>query len=205
MGPSSRAAGAQPGPTCLAVPRPHRSYAARRRPASVGHHSGAPCGSLPRCGRWGGASWGPTTRGPAYVPGLGDGSPARRKAGMRRGQARAAQGTGPSSSCVLWSNTPPATAPSWPQFPQRAVVAFAAIPPARHPGKREVAGPPSHGPHVHLPPHRRTCCQKRRKVGYRRGRAPPGPGRIRPGSTMHEVAWGHRIRQCPSTHRAWSH
>src|SRR6266568_4666937 len=33
---------------------------------------------------------------------------------MYRGEARASQVTGPSSSCVLWSNTPPDTFPSSP-------------------------------------------------------------------------------------------
>ena len=48
------------------------------------------------------------------VPCVGDGSPALRKTGMCRGEARASQVTGPSSSCVLWSNTPPDTTPSSP-------------------------------------------------------------------------------------------
>jgi hypothetical protein len=53
----------------------------------------------------------PTTCVPAYVPCVGDGSPALRSTGVRRGEARTSQDTGPSSSCVLWSNTPPDTAP----------------------------------------------------------------------------------------------
>ena len=51
----------------------------------------------------------PTTRALANVSCVGDGSPALRKTGMRRGEARASQVTGPSSSCVPWSNTPPDT------------------------------------------------------------------------------------------------
>ena len=40
---------------------------------------------------------------------VGDGSPALRKTGMSRGEARASQVPGPSSSYVPWSNTPPDT------------------------------------------------------------------------------------------------
>ena len=57
----------------------------------------------------------PTTRVPAYASCVGDGSPALRTTGIRRGEARASQVTGPSSSCVLWSNTPPDTIPSLPK------------------------------------------------------------------------------------------
>jgi hypothetical protein len=49
------------------------------------------------------------------VPCVGDGSPALRKTGMCRGEARASQVTGPSSSYVPWSNTPPETPPSSPR------------------------------------------------------------------------------------------
>jgi len=49
------------------------------------------------------------------VPCVGDGSPALRHAGMCRGEARASQVTGPSSSYVPWSNTPPETPPSLPR------------------------------------------------------------------------------------------
>jgi hypothetical protein len=57
---------------------------------------------------------GPTTRAPANVPCVGDDSPALRKTGMSRGEARASQVTRPSSSDVLRSNTPPDRTPSWP-------------------------------------------------------------------------------------------
>src|SRR5215211_5766586 len=49
------------------------------------------------------------------VPCVGDGSPALRHAGMCRGEARASQLTGPSSSYGPWSNTPPETPPSLPR------------------------------------------------------------------------------------------
>src|SRR4029453_4999758 len=48
-------------------------------------------------------------------PCVGDGSPARRKTGMCRGEAGASQVTGPSSSYVPWSNTPPETPLSSPR------------------------------------------------------------------------------------------
>lgn len=51
---------------------------------------------------------------PANVPCVGDDSPALRKTGISRGEARASQVTGPSSSYVLRSNTPPDMAPSLP-------------------------------------------------------------------------------------------
>jgi len=57
-----------------------------------------------------------------------------------RGKARASQVTGPSSSCVLWSNTPPDTAPYWPDFTQRAVVAFDEFQHSRHPGRYRFRG-----------------------------------------------------------------
>jgi hypothetical protein len=40
---------------------------------------------------------------------------------------------------------------------------------ARHPGRLEVSGPQSHGPHVHVPPHRRWHVGHRRKASDRPG------------------------------------
>src|SRR5262247_1268678 len=57
---------------------------------------------------------GPTTRAPANVSCVGDGSPVLRATEIGRGEARASQVTGPSSSYVPWSNTPPETPPSSP-------------------------------------------------------------------------------------------
>ena len=51
---------------------------------------------------------------PAYASCVGDGAPALRTTGIRRGEARVSQGPGPSSSYVLWSNTPPDTIPASP-------------------------------------------------------------------------------------------
>src|SRR5262244_862410 len=104
------------------VLRTYPSYAALRLPASFGHRSGSPC------------VW-PTsmrvlvlclmahdtcTRNVACV---GDGSPALRETGKCRGEARASQVTGPSSSCVPWSNTPPDT-PSPRPLHAEGVIAF---------------------------------------------------------------------------------
>ena len=69
---------------------------------------------LPRCGRLFYASWADDTCA-RNVPCVGDGSPAPRITGVCRGEARASQVTGPSSSCVPWSNTPPDTIPSSPK------------------------------------------------------------------------------------------
>ena len=73
---------------------------------------------LPRCGRLFCASWADDTCA-RHVPCVGDSSPALRKTGVCRGEARASQVTGPSSSCVPWSNTPPDTIPSSPESSRR--------------------------------------------------------------------------------------
>jgi hypothetical protein len=85
-----------------------------------------------------------------------------------QGEARASQVTGPSSSCVPWSNTPPDTTPSSPKNTQGIVVAFES---SRTLGIREaaVSGPQSHGPHVRVPTHRRWHFGHRRKAGYQPG------------------------------------
>ena len=73
---------------------------------------------LPRCKRLFCALW-PTTRALTNVSCVGDGSPALRKTGMGRGEARASQVPGPSSSYVPWSNTPPDTGLSSPTWTER--------------------------------------------------------------------------------------
>jgi hypothetical protein len=91
----------------------------------------------------------PTTRVPAYVPCVGDGSPALRKTGMGRGKARASQVTGPSSSYVPWSNTPPDMAHSSPTT-RRSHCGLQVNQDPGHPGRIEVSGPhapwPAHSP-----------------------------------------------------------
>jgi hypothetical protein len=93
----------------LPVPRRHRSYAALRLPASVGHGSGSPCRRPP--------SWRTLVlcpQGRRHVRPLTcraseTGHRLSAKPACRRGEARASQVTGPSASDVLWSNTPPDT------------------------------------------------------------------------------------------------
>jgi hypothetical protein len=115
------------------VPQRLRSYAALRLPASVGHRSGSPCVWLTSmrvlvlclvaddtCTR--------------HVSCVGDGSPALRETGMGRGEARASQVTGPSSSCVPWSNTPPDTPLSSPTS-RRGRYGLQVIQHPGHPGR----------------------------------------------------------------------
>lgn len=83
---------------------------------------------------------GPTTRVPANVSCVGDGSPALRSTGIGRGEARASQVPGPSSSCVPWSNTPPETRPSSPNS-RRGRCGLQVIQHPGHPGRLEVSGP----------------------------------------------------------------
>jgi len=94
----------------------------------------------------------------AFVPQpcVGAPSPAPRNTGMCRGEARASQVTGPSSSCVPWSYTPPEMNPSWPTH-AGAIVAFDIFPHSRHPGRLPVSGLLSHSPHVRLPTPRLPC------------------------------------------------
>ena len=84
------------------TPCPHRPPL--RFPLPVAYLDADAC-SMPR---------GPTTRAPAHASCVGDNSPALRQTGMCRGEARASQVPGSSSSCVLWSDTPPDTIPSSP-------------------------------------------------------------------------------------------
>jgi len=88
---------------------------------------------LPRCRRLFCAPLGPTTRAPAHVSCVGDGSPVLRDTGIGRGEARASQVPGPSSSYVPWSNTPPETCPSSPNF-RRGRCCLQVIQHPRHPG-----------------------------------------------------------------------
>jgi hypothetical protein len=98
---------------------------------------------------------GSTTRAPAHASCLGDNSLALREAGICRGEARASQVPGPSSSCVLWSNTPPDT------FPSSPVCRRGALLPSMESstlGIREddrFRGRLAHGPHARVPPLRR--------------------------------------------------
>ena len=96
------------------VPRRHRSYAALRLPASSGHHAGSPCGGLPRGRRLFCALWAddPCACKRVVRRRRGIGAPQHRW--FLREEVRASQVTRPSSSDVLWSNTPPDIIPSSP-------------------------------------------------------------------------------------------
>ncbi len=94
---------------------------------------------LPRCGRFFCASEADDTCA-RNVSCVGDGSPALRETGMGRGEARASQVTGPSSSCVPWSNTPPDTPLSSPTS-RRGRCGLQVIQHPGHPGSVEVSGP----------------------------------------------------------------
>src|SRR5437667_6455034 len=84
------------------VPRRRRSYAALRLPASFGQRLRFP---LPVAYLGAGACSVPMRTDDTCarnVSCVGDGSPALRKTGMGRGEARASQVPGPSSSYVPW-------------------------------------------------------------------------------------------------------
>jgi hypothetical protein len=94
---------------------------------------------LPRCGRLFYATWADNTCA-RYVSCVGDGSPALRQTGMCRGEARASQVTGPSSSCVPWSNTPPDTIPSSPKTLAGDGCCLQGKQDPRHPGRHRFRG-----------------------------------------------------------------
>jgi hypothetical protein len=109
----TRAAFARPGPRVSLFP----DVFARMPPSdSLPPSATAPvplAHGLPRCGCFFCASEADDTC-TRHVSCVGDGSPALRHAGICRGEARASQVTGPSSSYVPWSHTPPETTPSSP-------------------------------------------------------------------------------------------
>jgi len=142
---------------------------------------------LPRCRRLFCAPLGPTTRAPANVSCVGDGSPVLRDTGIGRGEARASQVPGPSSSYVPWSNTPPETCPSSPNA-RRGRCCLQVMQHPRHPGSVEVSGPHSHGPHARVPPLRQPCFEDCRKARYRLGRAHPGSDGMCTRWTTHKVS-----------------
>ena len=116
------------------VPQRPRSYAALRLPASFGRGSGSPCRRptsmralvLCRVGR-------------RHVRSLTcraseTGHRLSARPGMGRGEARASQVTGPSSSYVPWSNTPPDTILSSPAT-RRGRCGLQVIQHPGHPGR----------------------------------------------------------------------
>src|SRR5712691_4456545 len=122
------------------VPQRPRSYAALRLPASFGRGSGSPCRRptsmralvLCRVGR-------------RHVRSLTcraseTGHRLSARPGMGRGEARASQVPGPSSSYVPWSNTPPDTILSSPAT-RRGRCGLQVIQHPGHPGSVEISGP----------------------------------------------------------------
>ena len=85
-----------------------------------------------------------------------------------RGETRASQVPGPSSSCVPWSATPPgAIRPSPCSRCARCCLQTPRCP--RHPECIQFRGCPTHGPHPRVPTLRRIRYLLRRKARYRPG------------------------------------
>ncbi len=104
-----------------------------------------------------------------------------------RGGMRASQVSGPSSSCVPWSKTPPGAAPSSPNLGE-AAVAFRQSNALGTRNDYSFRGCMAHGPHARVPTHRRTRYRERRKARYRSGRAHPWPGGFRTRWTTNGVS-----------------
>ncbi len=91
---------------------------------------------------------------------------------VSRGEMRASQVSGPSSSSVPWSKTPPGAVLCSPDDAEAAV----AFRQSNALGTRNVdsfRGCMAHGPHARVPAHRRARCRARRKARDRPGRAHP--------------------------------
>jgi hypothetical protein len=134
-----------------------------RRPASA-----RVPGSVP--GTAGRAGTRPTRRVGVWSPGL-------RGPGSIRGETRASQVPGPSSSCVPWSNTPPGAAAPCP-FAERPLKPSGSSTPSA-PGMAFSWLHP-HGPHARVPTLRRWRYRRRRQARYRPERAHPGQAGFAP-------------------------
>ena len=156
---------------------------------------------LPRCGRLFLAAGHVRS---ADVPSVGDFGPALRIAGFLRGTTRVSQVTGPSSSRVPWSNTPPDRDHCSPIYAE-ALVAFRLSDTLGIRNGQKFRGRIIHGPRARVPTLRRPRYRDRRQARYRLGRAHPWPGWIHTSWTTNEVSWRHRILLSPSTGIAWSH
>ena len=181
-------------PLFCSPPTPCPHWPRLQFPLPVAYLDAGAC-SMPR---------GPTTRAPATCRASETGRRLSAKPGFveeRRGPPRL-RGH-PLRACS--GRTPRRIHP--PPCPSLAgvVVAFDEIQHSRHPGRLEVLGPQSHGPHARVPTHRPPCFHDRPQAYYLLGRAHPWPGRMRTCWTTHKVSWRHRFLQFPLTHRAWSH
>ena len=80
------------------------------------------------------------------------------------GDVRASQVTGPSSSYVPETNTPPG-----PRRPTRRIASVSSSAPMKAwtSGGYDLFEADSSGPHARVPTHRRCCCCQRRKARYR--------------------------------------
>jgi hypothetical protein len=147
---------------------------------------------------------GPTTRAPAYVSCVGDGSPALRKTGMYRGEARASQVTGPSSSYVPWSNTPPDMVHSSPTT-RRSHCCLQVNQDPGHPGRLEVSGP-----HAPWPTCSHAYASPTIFLGSSQGLLPAQAGSPLAGRVLHPLDDERSFMKVsslhsPSTSIAWSH
>jgi hypothetical protein len=175
------------GSGCHPVPRRPRAYAALRLPAPISPGSGAPC------------RWPPSMRVRVLCPlGRRHVHPPTCRA-SETGHRRSAR-----PACVEERRGPPRfldrplracsgrtprrrRTPPCP-FLAGGVVAFDDIPLSRHPARREVSGPQSHGPHVRLPTPRGPCFHDRRQACARLRRAHPEPGGMCTRWTTHKVS-----------------
>jgi len=128
--------------------------------------------------------------------------------GFLRGEARASQVTGPSSSCVLWSNTPPDTSPLHAQEKKHlhagVVVAFDEIQLSRHPGSI------GFGAAVPRPARSHAYASLIPFLASAQGLLPARAGSPLAGRISHPLDDERSFMksphlQSPSTSRAWSH
>src|SRR5712691_7550930 len=186
------------------VPQRPRSYAALRLPASFGRGSGSPCRRptsmralvLCRVGR-------------RHVRSLTcraseTGHRLSARPGMGRGEARASQVTGPSSSYVPWSNTPPETILSSPAT-RRGRCGLQVIQHPGHPGSVEVSGP-----HAPWPTRSHAYASPTTFLGSSQGLLPAQAGSPLAGRVLHLLDDTRSFMKLshlhsPSTGIAWSH
>src|SRR6266436_9161393 len=141
-----------------------------------------------------------------HVPCVGDGSPALRHAGMCRGEARASQVTGPSSSYVPWSNTPPETPPSSPRrHVCRGGCCLQVKQDPQPPGRLEVSGP-----HAPWPTRSHAYASPTTLLGSSQGLLPAQAGSPLAGRVLHPLDDKRSFMKLshlhsPSTGIAWSH